>query len=342
MLQLKNNTPLEAKILLMPDPDGIDSLYTIIKATFILGEKISPIEEQIPIVDEDQYLDEPGQSSLKLPSDLGLIKPGTDVLMLGHAYAPQGRPTAQTDVSLTIGPLISKTIRVFGDRVWEAGLLGAKISEPQPFEAMPLIWEMAFGGFDQTNEKEPQIHTEERNPIGLGFRVKNGNKIMDGMKLPNLEDPVKLISSWKDRPSPACFGPVCSSWEPRKSYAGTYDEDWQKHRMPYLPKDFDPQFFQLASPDLVVPGYLKGGEEVQIIGAAPSGQLRFRLPQYQFQVTYQLDNKNHVRSPNLDTVIIEPDESRLSLLWRTVLPCDKKGLRVSQVEVALLSGLEET
>ncbi|MHC4654273.1 MAG: DUF2169 family type VI secretion system accessory protein, partial [Planctomycetota bacterium] len=65
MLQLKNNTPLEAKILLMPDPDGIDSLYTIIKATFILGEKISPIEEQIPIVEEDQYLDEPGQSSLK-------------------------------------------------------------------------------------------------------------------------------------------------------------------------------------------------------------------------------------------------------------------------------------
>jgi len=261
--------------------------------------------------------------------------------MLGHAYAPQGRPTTQIDVSLTIGPL-SKTIRVFGDRVWEAGLLGAKISEPQPFEAMPLIWERAFGGFDQTNEKEPQIHTEERNPIGLGFRVKNGNKIMDGMKLPNLEDPVKLISSWKDRPSPACFGPVCSSWEPRKSYAGTYDEDWQKHRMPYLPKDFDPQFFQLASPDLVVPGYLKGGEEVQIIGAAPSGQLRFRLPQYQLQVTYQLDNKNHVRSPNLDTVIIEPDESRVSLLWRTVLPCDKKGLRVSQVEVVLLSGPEET
>ncbi|MHC4655025.1 MAG: DUF2169 domain-containing protein [Planctomycetota bacterium] len=112
--------------------------------------------------------------------------------------------------------------------------------------------------------------------------------------------------------------------------------------MPYLPKDFNPLFFQLSSPDLVIPGYLKGGEEVRIIGATPSGQLRFRLPQYQLQVTYQLDNNNHVQSPNLDTVIIEPDESRLSLLWRTVLPCDKKGLRVSQVEVALLSGTAET
>ncbi len=339
MLQLKNNTSLEAKILLMPDPEGIDSLYTIVKATFLLGQIVKLVEEQIPIVEEDQYFDEPGQSSLKVPSDLGLIKPGTDILLMGNAYAPQSRRVNQTDVTINVGP-ITKTVRVFGDRVWQAGLLGAKISEPQPFEKMPLIWERAFGGFDQTNDKEPQVLTEERNPVGLGFRVKNGHKAIDEMKLPNIEDPIQLISSWKDRPTPACFGPVCSSWEPRKSYAGTYDENWQKHRMPYLPKDFDPRFFQLASPDLVVPGYLKGGEEVHIIGASPSGQLRFRLPQYQLQVTYQLDNKNHIRLPNLDTVIIEPDDSRLSLLWRTVFPCDKKALQVSLVEVTLLSGEE--
>jgi hypothetical protein len=341
MLQLKNNTPLKAKILPMPNPDGIDSLYTIIKATFLLGQFVKLAEEQIPIVEEDQYFDEPGTSSLKVPSDLSLIKPGTDVLLLGNAYAPQGKQTIQTDVTLNVGS-ITKTVRIFGDRVWRNGFLGAKISELQSFEKMPLIWEKAFGGFDQTNDKEPQIITEERNPVGLGFRVKNSNKTLDGMKLPNIEDPAQLISSWKDKPVPACFGPVCSSWEPRKSYAGTYDENWQKHRMPYLPKDFDSRFFQLVSPDQVVPGYLKGGEEVRIIGATPSGQLHFRLPQYRLQVTYQLDNKNHVYSPNLDTVIIEPDESRLSLLWRTVLPCDKKILQVSQVKVILLSGLEET
>lgn len=340
MLQLKNNTPLEAKILLMPDPEGIDSLYTIVKATFLLGQSVKLAEEQIPIVEEDQYFDEPGQSSLKIPSDLGLIKPGTDVLLIGNAYAPQGKPTIQTDVTLNVGP-INRTIRIFGDRIWQAGFLNTKISEPQPFEKMPLVWERAFGGFDQTNDKDPKLFMEERNPVGLGFRIKNGNKTIDGMKLPNLEDPAQLISSWKDKPAPVCFGAVCSSWEPRKSYAGTYDEDWQKHRMPYLPKDFDPRFFQLASPDLVVPGYLKGGEEVRIIGASTSGQMRFRLPQYQLQITYQLDNKNHVRPPNLDTVIIEPDESRLSLLWRTVFPCDKKALQVSRVEVALLSGLED-
>ncbi len=341
MLQLTNNTPLKAKILLMPDPDGIDSLYTIIKATFNLDQQVTLAEEQIPIIEEDQYIDEPSQSSLKVPSDLNLIKPGTDILLKGTAYAPQGKPAIQTDVTLNVGP-ITKTVRIFGDRVWQAGLLSSKISEPQPFEKMSLIWERAFGGFDKTNDKEPKVLTEERNPVGLGFRVKNGNKTIDGMKLPNIENPAQLISSWKDRPTPVCFGPVCSSWEPRKSYAGTYDENWQKHRMPYLPKDFDPRFFQLASPDLVVPGYLKGGEEVRVMGATPSGLLQFHLPQYQLKVTYQLDNKNHIRSPNLDTVIIEPDESRLSLLWRTVLPCDKKALQVNQVEVDLLSGSEET
>jgi len=337
MLQLKNTTPFEAKILLMPDPQGVDSLYTIIKATFAMETQVTRAEEQCPIAAEDQYWGEPGTTSLKAASDLGLIKPGTDILMIGTAHAPGGKPAPQSDVSLTVGP-VTRTIRVFGDRVWQSGLLGAKSSPPEPFQTMPLVWERAFGGFDQTKEKEPKVYAEERNPVGLGFRVKSGSKAIDGMKLPNIEDPGQMISSWKDRPAPACFAPVCASWEPRKSYAGTYDEPWQKHRAPYLPEDFDPRFFQLAAPDLVVSGYLKGGEETRILGATPSGELRFCLPRCALQVTYRLENQNHVRVPNMDTVIIEPDESRLCLLWRTVFPCDKKALRVSEVEVVLLSG----
>lgn len=337
MLQIKNTTPFEAKILLMPDPQGVDSLYTIIKATFVTETQVTRAEEQCPIAAEDQYRGEPGTTSLKAASDLGLIKPGTDVLMIGTAHTPGGKPATQTDVSLAVGS-VTKTVRVFGDRVWESGLWGAKSSPPEPFQAIPLVWERAFGGFDQTEEEEPKVYVEEKNPVGLGFRVKRGSKAIDGIKLPNIEDPGQMISSWKDRPTPVCFAPVCASWEPRKSYAGTYDEPWQKHRAPYLPEDFDPRFFQLATPDLIVPGYLQGGEEVRILGATPSGELRFGLPRCAIQVTYRLENQNHVRSPSMDTVIIEPDESRLCLLWRAVFPCDKKALRVSEVQVALLSG----
>jgi hypothetical protein len=36
-------------------------------------------------------------------------------------------------------------------------------------------------------------------------------------------------------------------------------------------------------------------------------------------------------------VVIEPEQLRLTLVWRTALQCDKKALRVSEVEAALVS-----
>jgi len=127
MLQFKNQTPLAGKMFVTPNPEGIDCLYTVLKGTFTLGKKVVPAENPLPIVDKEEYIDRPGQSSVKTPSDFALVKPGTDVLLMGTAYAPGGKPATQLDVSLQAGP-IKKTVRVFGDRVWEARLLGTKIS----------------------------------------------------------------------------------------------------------------------------------------------------------------------------------------------------------------------
>jgi hypothetical protein len=334
MLQFKNQTPLAGKMFVTPNPEGIDCLYTVLKGTFTLGKKVVPAENPLPIVDKEEYIDRPGQSSVKTPSDFALVKPGTDVLLMGTAYAPGGKPATQLDVSLQAGP-IKKTVRVFGDRVWEARLLGTKISATQPFDKMPLAWERAFGGVDQTTDDPPVQLAEARNPVGVGFMAKNGKNRADGMKLPNLEDPKQTIASVKDHPAPACFAPLCPHWQPRRAYAGTYDEAWQKKRAPYLPVDFNPRFFQQAPPNQVTPDYLRGGEPVEILGATPSGTLRFVLPRLDVRVTYRLDEATLVHLPNLDTVLIEPDESRLVLLWRTTLPCDKKALRIREVIVAL-------
>jgi len=334
MLQLKNTTPFEGTILLTPDPDGVESLYAIVKGTFTLGEKVLIAAKKDPIVVADMFSGEPGQSSLNVPSDLGLMKPGTDVLLLGTAYCPNGKAIPAMDVLLAVGP-ISKAVRVFGNRVWKSGIWGDKPSEPEPFQKMPLSWEYAFGGTDRVNGSQSQVQAENRNPVGLGFRVKEGQKKLDGMKLPNLESPKQLISSWKDRPPPASYGPICPTWEPRRSYAGTYDAAWQKNRAPFLPKDFDPRFFQLAPPDQVVPGFLKGGEAVEVRGATPSGLLRFQLPKYQVQAVFLLAQEEHVRPACLDTVFIEPDRNVLVLLWKAVFPCDKKALRIREVHLAL-------
>jgi hypothetical protein len=339
MLQLINKTLFEGFLYLMPDPDGIDSIYTAVKATYHLGKtKVVIAEEQLPIATADRYHGDPSQSSLEHASDVSLMKTGTDVLLLGNAHAPEGKTVTQSEVSLAVGS-IKKTILVFGNRVWRAGLLGPTISSPETFQTMPLIWEKAFGGTDQSDGRGgPILHAEARNPVGSGFRVNDGQKSIEGLGLPNLENLTQPIRSWRDRPTPSCFGPVCPHWEPRRSYAGTYDDDWLFHRAPYLPKDFDARFFQLAPPDQVVLGHLRGGEPVEIRGATASGVLRFNLPEDRIQTIYRLDNQEHQRTVHLDTVLIEPDYSRLVLLWRSVFPCDKKALRVREVKVATLPG----
>jgi len=337
MLYLKNRTTFSAMLLPAPDPDGIDSVYTVVKGTFTLGKRIAPAEAQVPVVLADTYAGEPGKSSLKAASDLGLVKPGTDVLLMGTAHAPGGRRVDQMDVSLRVGP-VRKTVRIFGDRVWRAGVLASSPSPPEPFVNMSLVWERAFGGTDQSEGPSPQLEGEDRNPAGSGFRSGKGEKPIEGLRLPNLEDPRRLISSWRDRPAPVAFAPLCPHWEPRRTYAGTYDQQWMERRMPYLPKDFDNRFFQLAPPDLVAPGYLEGGEPVEIHGATPEGLSHFNLPRYRVQVVYRLDNVRRMRPAHLDAVLIEPDEKRLVLVWRASFSCDKKLLRVREVEPLVQRG----
>jgi hypothetical protein len=334
MLQVTNTTPFRASIMLLPDREGVDTLFTVIKATFAIGDSLTPAEEQEPVTLVDKHYGDPAMSSVRVPSDVSLQKPGTDVLLTGSAWAPGGTPTWQTDVSVTVGPLM-KTVRVFGDRVWQAGAAGAVMTWVAPFERMPLVWERAFGGSDQT-EKGPTA--EWRNPVGAGFRAPNGAKPLSGLPLPNLEDPAAPISSWKDAPAPAGFGPVAAHWLPRRTYAGTYDKTWEQSRAPYLPHDFDPHFCQVAPVGLVTPQHLRGGELVDLRGVNASGTLRFLLPEVRLSATYRLDSQAERRPGTLDTVIIEPDARRIVMVWRAALACDKKALKVKEVKVALDEG----
>lgn len=332
MLQFKNGTPFQGTIYLMPDAEGIDTLFAVVKGTLILGERLALVEKQLPVTLADEYHGEPGKSSIKNPSNVSLTKPATDVLLLGSAYAPGGRPTTQMDISLATGPL-RKTVRVFGDRVWERGGVGASVSSPVPFERMPLVWERAYGGMDH---KGDELRAEARNPVGAGYHAEDGENPVDGLRLPNLEDPADLVTSLKQHPGPACFGPICAHWQPRLSYAGTYDERWQQERAPYLPQDFDARFFQMAPPGLVASGYLQPGDRIEVLGVTPSGSLRVQLPPVRIAITYVVDGSPQPVPANLDTVVIEPDQGRLVLVWRAALRCDKKALRVSEVRAVPL------
>ena len=334
MLQLKNKTPFQANIAIFPNEQGVDTLYVVVKATFSLGSTISVAEAQRPVVLADEYWGEPGLSSIKYASEAHLTKPATDVVMVGVASAPDRRPMKQLDVTVTVADR-RKTIRVFGDRVWEKGWIGVRMSAPLPFETIPLVYERAFGGVHEVNPEKKQVIFEPRNPVGCSFMGKRKTKQMVGMRLPNLEDPSHLMNKPRMLPPPVGVGALSSSWEPRKSYAGTYDAVWQKTRAPYLPDDFNPRFFNVAHPDLVCHGYLKGGEPLEIINVSPNGPIRCTLPICRLETAVRIAGRTETPPLNLETVLLEPSNATLCLTWRSSVQCDKKTLKVEQVDITL-------
>jgi hypothetical protein len=231
------------------------------------------------------------------------------------------------DVTLLVGN-VKKIVRVFGDRQW----ISSRPSAPMSFETVPLVYESAFGGSHQTDD---EVLFEPRNPVGKGFAGKRKNKELEQLPLPNIEDPRHLLSGPGDIPAPAGFGYIAPSWDPRKMYAGTYDEKWQKHRAPYLPDDFNPRFFNAAHPELVYAGFLEGGEPVQVANASPYGPLGFRLPVCRMEAVVSLAGNKEKPPLNLETLLIEPDHMRFSMLWRGIVACDKKALKIEQIDIDL-------
>ena len=335
MLQLKNETPFAAAINLFPDPEGIDTLYVTLKATFAIEDGQPAVaEEQVPVQLADEYWGEPGESSLKYASEAHLCKLSTDVVLVGFAQAPEARRVNQLDVLLRVGP-VRKQVRVFGDREWTGRLLGRSITAPEPFAKLPLVWERAFGGVHEADPQKGKIFAEGCNPVGRAFRGTRSRGEMAGTLLPNLEDPAALLSSPGDKQDPACFAFVAPSWQPRVSFVGTYDQAWEQRRAPYLPLDFDSRFFNCAPAGLVCPGYLVGAEPVELTGVSPVGPLLFHLPVCKARLAIRLAGCSESPPLRLETVLFEPEESRFAMLWRAALPCDKQALKVESIDLAL-------
>lgn len=316
MFAVRNSTKYQAQPAVLTDRDGRDVVVVVAKGTFQVSPSgvVSLAGEQVPLVFADEYLGDPGQTSLKAACDMVLFKPRTDVIVLGQAHSPQGEPITQMDVELRVGDL-QKRLRVMGNRRWEKRLMSLTPTEPEPFQKMPLSFERAFGGRCPVAAESEEEQQDDRNPVGVGY-VAVAEQSVD-KPLPNLEDPAALISTWKDRPDPRAFGYVCGHWQPRRAFAGTYDDRWQRERMPLLPDDFDYRFFNVAPLDQQLPGYLVGGERVELRGFTPDGEFSFELPQDKVGVNLLFPMEVERAEPAvLDTLIIEPDLRRFQLVWR--------------------------
>lgn len=314
-----NSTPFAADQILVADAQGRDLVVILAQATYAIhGTGTLELEsKQPPVNPGGEWFGAPGVSSIRHEPQVAPFKLGTDIVLHGCAY-PQRPGDAFVDVTFQVGP-VGKMVRVFGDRHWIDGT-GNLASHPAPFEAMPLVFERAFGGVDSlppsgTPSEDAKRRYERRNPLGKGFRHKGPVK---GLALPNLEDPRRLIGSVSDRPPPACFGFLGPDWEPRVKLAGTYDEDWMRRRMPLLPADFDARFYNAAHPDLISTVPLRGGEPVRVDHASPRGPLVFPLPSEPAPKAWaeMRGAQDTVFPMHLDTVIVDTLEHQVRLIWR--------------------------
>jgi hypothetical protein len=340
-MQLINATRMVAGYNMGLEPSGRELLVIVVKGTFRFPAADEPAthfalhEEQLPLVMADTFTGEPGLSAPLYEVDFAPRKPRCDILLLGSAYAPQGRVANRVDVGMRIGNW-SKSFTVVGPRHWEYGLTGLRASSPKPFQSQAISYDVAYGGTDLIHEDLAQHAAYMANPIGRGFHKHLRREWVDGKPLPLTEEHGHCVDDPSGNYRPMSFGPVGRGWEPRSGYAGTYDDEWLDKHFPFLPPDFDEQYFQAAPADQQVPlNYFGGGPmEVALANLTPEGLTRLTIPHLVAPVhVFPKRGEREDYTALLDTMVFEPDQRRFTMTWRVTRPLKKSMHEIAQVLV---------
>jgi len=339
-MQPINHTPFVLAGAVFLDKNGAEHFLVALKMTYriALDGTLSIAAEQAPLRPADvmTHPEVPELSSIRHEAEMEPPKPATDCLLQGCACAPHAGATA-VEVRFGCGPL-EKRAAVFGDRVWRRQMNIAVASPPQPFEKIPLTYENGFGGLDLTPEEERHRGGELRNPAGRGYRAHQSRRLLDQERLPNIEEIGRPMTYPEQRLNPVGFGPIGRHWQPRLGYAGTYDQQWVEERLPLLPLDFDARFHHAAPPDLVYPGFVRGGEPVLVQGCTHGPPVGFRLPLVRPLARIRLCNGDVQPEMTCQTVCVDMERMKLRLLWKGCLNVHRKLLRIREFECRLDGG----
>ncbi len=320
-MDLANHTPFASFTFRSLDLDDQEFQVVVLKGTFELGHTGNPVQAktQDPVRLSPEPFSEDKPESLRYADDLAPFKPRADVLLTATSYAPRGLPAREWPARVSVGR-VTKELHLTGPRAWvHTRLFGWILSEPVEAVSVPIRYENAYGGV-ATHPSADEFYPH--NSVGKGFvylpRADKAQQILApvilrpgaALKKPGKPYPVEGLS------------PIPPSWQPRLAKSGTLDAEWLKTRHPYLPRDFSFDFYNCAHPDLVYPGYLQGGEVVQLDQLCASHeQWRFRLPQLLVGVsTTDLAGHRHGKLASLDTVHIDTEQMKLWLVWRAILP----------------------
>jgi hypothetical protein len=340
----------ETAILPSKDENGAPVFALLVKRTYDIraGQPAIRADQTYPLVKVDRYYDggDAETSTVREETDLIPYKIATDVVVIGRAYAPHGQPAAQMTVGVKVGERW-KAIRVTGDRrcIHRSGL-APDVTDPVAFTEMEIRYDRAYGGRDTCSNPDLPFYYP-RNQSGTGVAVTNIAAVVDGLPLPNLEDPADpltperivfgAVERWVHQPLPQGFGWFQRTWYPRCSFVGSVpgsidpDTELPEERLGLVPKgqmalarqfrlpSFDVRFNSGASPGLVMP-FLRGGEPVRTLNLTPDGELQFQLPTDTPRMALDIGLGVQELAVVLHTVCMRLDEMQVDLVWRGAHP----------------------
>jgi hypothetical protein len=297
--------PLRVGSLAWQQSRGAWMLTVVCKATFELlpGESRLYHEQEYPNED-DNFWNDDRERSLHSPSDLAPFKPRADVLLVGNAYAPQGKPVRSLVSRLIVGE-VDKAIEIYCDRSF--GPDGV-VREGARFTRMPLRYERAAGGADTAN------------PVGI--RMDGRPDVYGGVAVPNLQPPGVSIASRSDLIEAIGYGPIAPSWPGRRAKLGPHAQGWLDTGWQHepLPPEVDPSYWCAAPRDQQLAA-LRDNERIVLENLhAAHPRLVTSLPGVRPRAF--VDRSGQEVALAADTLWIDTDRAICTLTWRGRVPVD--------------------
>jgi hypothetical protein len=335
-VELINATQMQAGFTMGVEPSGRELLVIAVKGTFHLpatpAETMRLHETQVPLVLADVFYGDPAASAPKYEIDYAPVKRRCDLLLNASAHAPGGRPSTRGPVGVRVGDW-SKSFVVVGDRVWQVRVSGIGASAPRAFTVMPITYDRAFGGTDDKHPDRDKWDAFLANPVGRGYHKHLRRDWVDGAPMPNTEESQQSVTSVGGDYRPMSFGVIGRSWQPRARFGGTYDQEWLDRVCPFLPADFDEQYYQSAPRDQQLPIPL-GRQPITLHNLTADGTRSFTLPHFEAPVhVFPRKGGREDLQAQLDTIVIEPDEERLTMTWRVTRPLKRNMFEVAEILV---------
>lgn len=335
--------------LLAADCDGRQIVSLHVKKTYAFDARgaCRPADEQAPLFMPREEPLAPWHTEM----DILPVKRSTDIIVHAEAHG-RGARTCLASIAVNDRTLV---YRVTGDRRCSyRGPGSIQFFEPEPFDTIPICYENAYGGVDETEPApvpatllecyRPHPGVYPRNSVGRGYVVRERRDALDGLLLPSIEHPEQLLTPenlvvgapelWWRQPIPWSCDWFSKEWYPRSSFFGgpprdipEDDRDLAEVRLGWIEAGqrrraerltpatmVDGRYFDAASPALVVP-FIHDNERIELRGMTRNGQLVLELPGERPRMSVRFEGQAYDLAPVPNRLLISVEEERLSIVW---------------------------